>query len=69
MIKKILAVTLAAIFCLAVFASCGESGTSEGGTLVLGGIGPLTGGAASYGTGVMKGAQLAVNEINAARRR
>ncbi len=66
MIKKILAVTLAAIFCLAVFASCGESGTSEGGTLVLGGIGPLTGGAASYGTGVMKGAQLAVNEINAA---
>lgn len=66
MIKKILAVTLAAIFCLVVFASCGESGTSEGGTLVLGGIGPLTGGAASYGTGVMKGAQLAVNEINAA---
>lgn len=66
MIKKILAVTLAAIFCLAVFASCGESGTSESGTLVLGGIGPLTGGAASYGTGVMKGAQLAVNEINAA---
>lgn len=42
MIKKILAVTLAAIFCLAVFASCGESGTPEGGRLVLGGIGPLT---------------------------
>lgn len=66
MMKKIMAVMLAAVFCLAAFVSCGDKETANGGTIVLGGIGPLTGGAASYGTGVMKGAQLAVDEINAA---
>ena len=40
-------------------------GTSEG-TFKIGGIGPITGGAAVYGLGVMNGAQLAVDEINAA---
>ncbi len=38
----------------------------ENGKLVIGGIGPLTGGAAVYGIAVKNGAQLAVNEINAA---
>lgn len=66
MMKKIMAVMLAAVFCLAAFVSCGDKETTDGGTIVLGGIGPLTGGAASYGSGVMKGAQLAVDEINAA---
>lgn len=40
--------------------------TGNGGTLVIGGIGPITGGAAIYGTNVQNGAQLAVDEINAA---
>lgn len=43
--------------------------TAEGsgeGTFKIGGIGPITGGAAVYGLGVMNGAQLAVDEINAA---
>lgn len=40
-------------------------GSGEG-TFKIGGIGPITGGAAVYGLGVMNGAQLAVNEINAA---
>lgn len=66
MMKKIMAVMLAAVFCLVAFVSCGDKETADGGTIVLGGIGPLTGGAASYGSGVMKGAQLAVDEINAA---
>jgi branched-chain amino acid transport system substrate-binding protein len=35
------------------------------GTFKLGGIGPLTGGAAIYGTAAMNGAQIAVDEINA----
>lgn len=42
-------------------------GTSgNGGELVIGGIGPITGGAALYGIAVQNGAQLAVDEINGA---
>lgn len=37
-----------------------------GGTFKIGGIGPITGGAALYGQGVMNAAQIAVDEINAA---
>ncbi|MGN0609035.1 MAG: ABC transporter substrate-binding protein [Oscillospiraceae bacterium] len=60
--------------------SSSNEGTSEGtdgagasaasgdftGTLVIGGIGPVTGGAAVYGNAVKNGIQLAVDEINAA---
>ena len=41
-------------------------GGAEGGTFVIGGLGPLTGDAASYGISVMQGGQIAVDEINAA---
>ncbi|MFI3200622.1 MAG: ABC transporter substrate-binding protein [Eubacteriales bacterium] len=45
-----------------------ESGIVEitGDTFKIGGIGPTTGGAAVYGQAVMNGAQIAVDEINAA---
>jgi len=45
-----------------------EAGTAAGatGTFVIGGLGPLTGDAASYGTSVKQGAQIAIDEINAA---
>ena len=43
-----------------------EGSAGKGGTLVIGATGPLTGDAASYGIGVKYGAQLAVDEINAA---
>ena len=46
-------------------AGCGNGGDSDY-TIVIGGIGPTTGVAATYGTAVKNGAQLAVNEINAA---
>lgn len=39
---------------------------AEGGVFKIGGMGPLTGAAASYGTAVVNGADLAVKEINAA---
>ena len=39
---------------------------AEGGVLKIGGIGPITGGAAVYGMAVMNAANLAVDEINAA---
>ena len=38
---------------------------AAGGTFMLGGIGPMTGGAAQYGIAAMTGAQIAVDEINA----
>ncbi len=39
--------------------------SAASGTFKLGGIGPLTGGAAIYGIAAMNGAQIAVDEINA----
>ena len=39
---------------------------ANGGTLKIGGIGPLTGGAAVYGIAARNGSQIAVDEINAA---
>ncbi len=42
------------------------NGAAEGEAFRIGGIGPLTGGAAVYGIAVKNGAQLAVDEINAA---
>ncbi len=51
-------------------AAATESGTAEstvsGETFKIGSIGPSTGGAALYGTAVMNGIQIAVDEINAA---
>ncbi len=74
--KRVAAVSLAAAMTLG-FAGCntngeessnaGDSGSAgTGGTLVIGSIGPITGGAAQYGVAVKNGAQLAVDEINAA---
>ena len=46
--------------------AAGETAAATGGVLKIGGIGPVTGGAAVYGIAVQNGAQLAVDEINAA---
>lgn len=63
---RIAAAGTAAIMALGL-TGCGEkSGSGKGGTLVIGGIGPLTGGAAQYGIAVKNGVQLAVDEINEA---
>ena len=43
-----------------------ESTAAEGTVFKIGGSGPLTGGAAVYGIAVQNGAQIAVDEINAA---
>lgn len=43
-----------------------DNTTVEGEAFRIGGIGPVTGGAAAYGIAVKNGAQLAVDEINAA---
>lgn len=43
-----------------------EQSTPAGDTILLGGIGPMSGDAAMYGTSAFNGAKLAVEEINAA---
>ncbi len=61
--KKVLSLLL--VMALAIgLAACGaQSGSSD--TIKIGGIGPITGGAAVYGTAVKNAAELAVKEINA----
>ena len=43
-----------------------DASSAAGGTFKIGGIGPLTGGAAVYGIAARNGSQIAVDEINAA---
>jgi len=72
--KKALSLLLACAMVFS-FAACGSkeeapaAGTeteSTGAVFKIGGIGPVTGGAAIYGQAVQNGAQIAVDEINAA---
>lgn len=60
--KKVLSLLLLAAFCLTAFASCGGKDDT---VIKIGGTGPLTGGAAIYGIAAQRGAQIAVEEINA----
>lgn len=71
MLKKMFAFSLAALMAGSCFTACGNSdGSNDGGaknddnTIVIGGSGPLTGGAAQYGVGVKNAIELAVKEIN-----
>lgn len=61
---RIMSVVLCVVLCAGIFAACGKKKASD--TIVIGMSGPLTGGAALYGTAVKNGAQMAVDEINAA---
>lgn len=63
--KKAVCLVLALAMLACVFTGCGKAESFDGKTLKLGLIGPLTGGAAMYGTAVKQGAELAVSEINA----
>ena len=72
--RKAIALVLAAVLCLTLFAACGKTEPADPSnpapasdeTLKIGVIGPMTGGAALYGNAVKYGAQLAAKEINAA---
>lgn len=71
--KKLLSLGLAMILAISCLAACGGGGADAGAdgaadatVFKIGGIGPLTGGAAAYGIAVERGAQIAVDEINAA---
>lgn len=78
--KRFLAMGLAAVMAMSMTGCGGSEGAADSGAKAeneqgetagaevfkLGGIGPVTGGDASYGLAVKNGAQLAVDEINAA---
>lgn len=67
--KKVLAVVMALALIVTCFAACGKKDTSndkKDAVLKIGFTGPLTGDNAQYGLAVQYGAQLAIDEINAA---
>lgn len=69
---KLASIALSAVLAVGSLAGCGnQAGTtgstgSTDGAIKIGGIGPLTGNAAIYGQAAKNGAQIAVDEINAA---
>ena len=64
---KKFAVVSMAVMMTAAMAGCGGGDKTEGSNeFVIGGIGPTTGAAATYGEAVKNGAELAVKEINEA---
>lgn len=77
--KKAVSMMLALALVVGTLAGCGSSAPAEnsseaatestaeaGATFKIGGIGPITGGAAVYGTAVKNAQEIAVEEINAA---
>lgn len=64
--KRVISVALALVMLTGVVAACGSKSSADSGSVVIGGIGPLTGDYATYGVSVKQGAQIAVDEINAA---
>ena len=66
--KKFFAMLLSVVMVLGLLAGCGGDNSADGGdasAFKLGCTGPLTGDYAIYGTAVMRGIQIAVDEINA----
>lgn len=64
---KLTALVLSMAMLVASFAGCGSpTGSTGSDTFKIGSMGPITGDAAVYGLAVQRGAQIAVDEINAA---
>lgn len=65
--KKAVSIFLVLAMAVGYFAGCGsKEAKKDADKFYIGGIGPTTGDAAIYGTAVMNGAQIAVDEINKA---
>jgi len=64
--KKFLSIGLVLTMIMSLVAGCGSATSASKTEFFIGGIGPVTGSAAIYGQAVKNGAQLAVDEINAA---
>lgn len=66
--RKSLGMLAATALCISAFTGCDQASqqTESGNVYKIGGMGPLTGEASSYGLSVKQGAQVAIDEINAA---
>ena len=69
--KRFLSMSLVVAMAAVAMTGCGgNSGSSDksgdADTIKIGGMGPITGGAAYYGTEVKQGSQIAIDEINEA---
>ncbi len=64
--KKVLALVLATLMVVGLFAGCGAKQEFDPNTIRIGMSCPLSGGAAVYGVAVKAGMEIAVEEINAA---
>ncbi|PWM72154.1 MAG: amino acid ABC transporter substrate-binding protein [Bacillota bacterium] len=63
LLLKLLCCATAVTMCATAFTGCGRK--FSGDKLAIGGIGPLTGAAADYGTAVKNSIELAIEEVNA----
>jgi len=65
---KLFCIVLALVMVFSCLTACGEKAeeSKDDNTIMIGGIGPLTGDYANYGNSAKYGAQIAVDEINAA---
>lgn len=63
--KKVVCFGLISAMMLSAFAGCGKKDSTSQEAIKIGGTGPLTGGAAIYGNAAKRGAEIAVEEINA----
>ena len=64
--KKLISVVLLVAMCMCIMVGCGSNESAATPVYKIGSTGPITGDAAIYGQAVMHGAQIAVDEINAA---
>ena len=65
--KKVIATAMVGFMAMGMLAGCGGGGAKDDAATAIkvGGTGPLTGGAAIYGLAVQRGAEIAVEEVNA----
>lgn len=61
--KRLLSALVASIMSMSLLVGCGSSG-SDSEVIKIGGIGPLTGSASTYGNSAKEGAELLIKEIN-----
>jgi len=61
--KKLLVGLLATVMSMSLLIGCGSS-SSDSEIIKIGGIGPLTGSASTYGNSAKEGASLLIKEIN-----
>lgn len=62
--KKVLTALMATVVATSVFAGCSSKKASDGDTINIGAIGPLSGAASTYGQSVKNGAELYLEEVN-----